>query len=126
MDVNTRLTRATILLSIGMALSGTTGLFSVESGQPTFNVVIFRCLFGALALAGWASLRGGWKRLFAIEKAQWPLVLVSGICLVVNWLALFEAFKRTSIGFATIIYHLQPFWIVLAGALLLGVLLCRH
>ncbi|TIV60196.1 hypothetical protein [Mesorhizobium sp.] len=25
-----------------------------------------------------------------------------------------EAFHRTSIGFAMIIYHLQPFWIVLA------------
>jgi drug/metabolite transporter (DMT)-like permease len=36
-----------------------------------------------------------------------------------NWVALFQAFKLTSIGFATIIYHLQPFWITLAGAFLL-------
>ncbi|RWO44898.1 MAG: EamA family transporter [Mesorhizobium sp.] len=120
------LTRATIMLSVGMALSGTAGLFSVSTGQPTFNVVFFRCLFGAAALTGWVCLRGGWKDLFSIERKLWPLVLVSGVCLVINWLALFEAFHRTSIGFATIIYHLQPFWIVLAGGLLLGEALSRH
>jgi drug/metabolite transporter (DMT)-like permease len=113
METRPGLTRATAMLSVGMALSGTAGLFSVSSGQPTFNVVFFRCLFGVLALTGWASARGGWKCLLGIERKQWPLVLMSGICLVVNWLALFEAFHRTSIGFATIIYHLQPFWIVL-------------
>ncbi len=109
-----------------MALSGTAGLFSVSSGQPTFNVVFFRCVFGALALIGWVSLRSGWKSLFSIERRLWPLVLISGICLVLNWLSLFEAFHRTSIGFATIIYHLQPFWIVLAGGLLLKEALSRH
>ncbi|UXN57766.1 DMT family transporter [Phyllobacterium zundukense] len=126
MESRAGLTWATIILSLGMALSGTAGLFSVSSGQPTFNVVFFRCLFGALALIGWLSLRGGLKSLFSIERKLWPLVLVSGICLVLNWLTLFEAFHRTSIGFATIIYHLQPFWIVLAGGLLLGEALSRH
>ncbi|CCV10498.1 hypothetical protein MESS4_20074 [Mesorhizobium sp. STM 4661] len=75
--------------------------------------VFFRCLFGALALIGWVWLRGGWQSLFSIERKLWPLVLVSGI----DWLTLFEGFHRTSIGFATIIYHLQPFSIVLAGGL---------
>ncbi|QRM32703.1 DMT family transporter [Microvirga sp. VF16] len=126
MEARAGLTRATIMLSLGMALSGTAGLFSISSGQPTFNVVFFRCLFGALALIGWASLRDGWRRLLGVERKQWPLVLVSGICLILNWLALFEAFHRTSIGFATIIYHLQPFWIVLAGGLLLKEALSRH
>jgi len=126
MEAKTGLTRATTMLSLGMALSGTAGLFSISSGQPTFNVVFFRCVFGALALVGWASARGGWKNLVGIERRQWPLVLVSGICLVVNWLALFEAFHRTSIGFATIIYHLQPFWIVLIGGLFLKEALSRH
>jgi len=126
MEPKTERIQATIMLSVGMALSGTAGLFSVLSGQPTFNVVLFRCLFGALALIGWVSLRGQWKSLFKIDRKTWPLVLLSGLCLVLNWLALFEAFHRTSIGFATIIYHLQPFWIVLAGSLLLGETLSRH
>lgn len=117
--------RPTIMLSAAMALSGTAGLFSVMSGQPTFNVVFFRCLFGATALFAWVCLRGGYRDYFSIAKRQWPLILVSGLCLVINWLALFEAFHRTSIGFATIIYHLQPFWIVLAASLFLGEALSR-
>ncbi|QKC83185.1 DMT family transporter [Mesorhizobium sp. NZP2077] len=114
------------MLSAGMAISGTAGLFSIESGQPTLNVIFFRCVFGATALVGWSALREGWKSLFITDRALWPLVLVSGICLVLNWVALFQAFKLTSIGFATIIYHLQPFWIVLAGAVLLKEGLSRH
>ncbi|MBN9220916.1 MAG: DMT family transporter [Mesorhizobium sp.] len=119
MEAKPGLTRATIMLSAGMALSGTAGLFSIESGQPTLNVIFFRCVFGAIALVGWSALTQGWKSLFIRDKALWPLVLISGICLVLNWVALFQAFKLTSIGFATIIYHLQPFWITLAGAFLL-------
>ena len=119
-EAKSGLTRPAIMLSAGMALSGTAGLFSIESGQPTLNVIFFRCVFGAIALVGWSALREGWKSLFITDKALWPLVLVSGICLVLNWVALFQAFKLTSIGFATIIYHLQPFWITLAGAFLLN------
>lgn len=126
MDVKPALARAAIMLSAGMAISGTAGLFSIESGQPTLNVIFFRCVFGAIALIGWSVLREGWKSLFITDRALWPLILVSGICLVLNWVALFQAFKLTSIGFATIIYHLQPFWIVLAGALLLKEGLSRH
>jgi drug/metabolite transporter (DMT)-like permease len=118
--------RPALMLSLGMAISGTAGLFSVLSGQPTFNFVFFRCLFGALALCAWVCLRGGFRDYFRIERHQWPLVLTSGLCLVLNWLALFEAFNRTSIGFATIIYHLQPFWIVLAAALFLNEALSRN
>lgn len=119
------LTRPTGMLSAGMALSGTSGLFSIMSGQPTFNVVFFRCLFGAIVLFAWVGLRGGYGDYFSISRRQWPLILLSGLCLVINWLALFEAFNRTSIGFATIIYHLQPFWIVLAAGLFLGETLSR-
>ncbi len=119
------LARPTIMLSAGMALSGTSGLFSVMSGQPTFNVVFFRCLFGVVVLFAWVCLRGGRSDYLHIARRQWPLILVSGLCLVINWLALFEAFNRTSIGFATIIYHLQPFWIVLIAGLFLGETLSR-
>jgi drug/metabolite transporter (DMT)-like permease len=119
------LARPTIMLSAGMALSGTSGLFSIMSGQPTFNVVFFRCLFGAVVLFAWVCFRGGCSDYFRIARRQWPLILISGLCLVINWLALFEAFNRTSIGFATIIYHLQPFWIVLIAGLFLGETLSR-
>jgi drug/metabolite transporter (DMT)-like permease len=61
-------------------------------------------------------LRGIWQ----IERKLIALTITSGLCLVLNWAALFQAFRLTSIGFAIIIYHLQPFWIVIVGALFLG------
>lgn len=112
--------RAAVELAIGMAISGTSGIFAVQSGQPTLNIVFFRCLFGCLALAAWCILTGRARQLAAFDKRTLPLALLSGVFLVLNWAALFEAFSRTSIGFATIIFNLQPFWIVLVGGLVLG------
>lgn len=125
---NTRSTdqiEATILLAVAMALSGTAGVFSTQTGQPTLNIVFFRCLFGAIFLLGWCLCRGKARTNWRIERRLLPLAVISGLCLVLNWAALFEAFHLTSIGFATIIYHIQPFWIVLAGALFLGEPLSR-
>lgn len=108
------------MLSLGMFLSGTVGLFVMLAGQPTINIVFARCVFGALALFSWGYANGGRKSFSAFSTVNWWLVAASGIFLVLNWLALFEAFKFVSIGFATIIYHLQPFWIVIAGSLFLN------
>src|SRR3712207_8992190 len=41
-----------------MALSGTIGFFVVESGQGIWNVVFFRCLFGALGLLAYSWAKG--------------------------------------------------------------------
>lgn len=108
------------MLSLGMFISGTVGFFAVQAEQPTFNVVFARCVFGAITLFTWALLSGGRKSLSGFQDVNWWLVIASGILLVLNWVALFEAFKFVSIGFATIIYHLQPFWIVIAGSIFLN------
>lgn len=109
-----------IQLALGMAISGSVGVFAVQSGQPTVNVVVIRCIFGCLSLGAWCFLTGNARDLIGFDRRSLLLGILSGLFLVLNWLAIFEAFRLTSIGFATIIYHLQPFWIVLAGGLLLG------
>lgn len=110
----------TIHLALGMAISGTVGVFAVQSGQPTVNVVFFRCIFGFLSLGAWCFLTGRASDLTGFDRRSLLLGVLSGVFLVLNWVAIFEAFRLTSIGFATIIYHLQPFWIVLVGGFLLG------
>ena len=37
-------------MAAAMTLSGTLGVFVLESGQSAWNVVFFRCVFGALSL----------------------------------------------------------------------------
>ncbi|TWT08652.1 DMT family transporter [Reyranella sp. CPCC 100927] len=112
--------RAYVELASGMALSGTAGIFAVQSGQPTLNAVFFRCLFGCITLLIWCLLRGRARISLAIDKRTIWAAILSGLFLVLNWAALFEAYHRTSIGFATIIHNAQPFWLVLAGGILFG------
>lgn len=117
--------RPAIELAIGMAISGTVGVFALQSGQPTANIVFFRCVLGATSLVAWCMFIGRGRELIAFDRRGLLLGTLSGAFLVLNWLAIFEAFRLTSIGFATIIYHLQPFWIVLAGGFLLGEVITR-
>lgn len=97
-----------------MLLSGTIGLVVVESGLPVEAVVLLRCLLGALGLAAWLSWRRAWVRPLRSDGA-W--MLLGGVCLVANWVALFHAYAFVGIAVATVVYHVQPFLLVLAAAL---------
>ncbi|MDP1080565.1 EamA family transporter, partial [Klebsiella pneumoniae] len=46
------------------------------------------------------------------------LAVLGGIALVINWLLLFAAYSRISIGMATVVYNTQPFMLVLMGMVL--------
>ncbi|MER6349252.1 DMT family transporter [Streptomyces sp. NPDC001532] len=108
-----------------MVLSGTLGVFVVESGQSSFNVVFFRCVFGALALAAYCLLRG-FLRGHGFTRRTFALAALGGVCIVFNWVLLFSAYTTTSISVATVVYHTQPFYVVLLGLLLFKERLDRH
>lgn len=99
---------------VAMGLSGTIGLFVVMSGQSTQTVVFFRCLIGGLALLGWLSWQGGWRRLNG-RATSW--LLLGAVALISNWLCLFSAYRLSSISIATVIYHVQPFFLIVLAAL---------
>jgi drug/metabolite transporter (DMT)-like permease len=105
--------------SAAMTLSGTLGYFVFESRQSAYNVVFFRCLFGALSLFAYCALQGllkpghlGWRSL--------GLALTGGAAIVANWVLLFTSYQYASISVATVVYHTQPFFLVLLGAILIG------
>ena len=98
---------------LAMLLSGTIGLFVVESGLPPELVVFLRCVIGASALALWISLRREWVPI-GLTQACW--LATGGVALVVNWVALFHAYQYAGIGMATVVYHVQPFFLVIAAA----------
>ncbi|MBF9197479.1 DMT family transporter [Microvirga terrestris] len=102
-----------------MALSGTIGYFVVESGQSVWNVVFFRCLFGALSLFAYCWAKG--------MLVPWPfstqtlmLALLSGAAIVLNWVLLFSSYGHASISIATAVYNTQPFFLILLGMILFG------
>lgn len=110
-------TKGIAQLTTAMVLSGTLGVFVVESGASPFNVVFFRVLFGALALGAYVVARG-WLRDHGFTPRTLGLAVLGGVFIVFNWVLLFESYENTSISVATVVYHTQPFYVVLLGALL--------
>lgn len=112
---DTRLNRFSVgqMLAAQMLL-GTMGVFLLEAGVPSHQAVFWRCLFGAAFLTMYCAFAGHFREAIWTRRAL-MLSLLGGVCMVLNWVLFFEAIRLTWIGFATITYHIQPFWIVLAG-----------
>jgi drug/metabolite transporter (DMT)-like permease len=106
------------LLIAGGMLLGTVGVFVEEAHQHPLVTVLFRCAFGALALMVWGSATGRINELRLRGKSRW-IVCATGCLMVLNWALFFAAIPRLSIAVATIVFHIQPVWVILFGALFL-------
>ncbi|MFF3889193.1 DMT family transporter [Streptomyces sp. NPDC001914] len=113
---NTEL-KGAVELTLAMVLSGTLGIFVVESGASPFNVVFFRCVFGTIALGLYCLVRGFFKN-HGFTPKKIGLAALGGVFIVFNWAFLFESYESTSITVATVVYHTQPFYVMMLGALL--------
>ena len=111
-----QITRGVWQMSLAMIISGSIGAFVLLSGLPVIDVVFWRCLIGALTLLLFIVLsRQPFSRL---TRFTLTLAVLGGIALVINWLLLFAAYSRISIGMATVVYNTQPFMLVLMGMVL--------
>ena len=111
-----QITRGVWQMSLAMIISGSIGAFVLLTGLPVIDVVFWRCLIGALTLLLFIVLsRQPFSRLTRFTLA---LAVLGGIALVINWLLLFAAYSRISIGMATVVYNTQPFMLVLMGMVL--------
>ncbi|HWL27501.1 MAG TPA: DMT family transporter [Burkholderiaceae bacterium] len=111
--------RGSIEMAAAMTISGTIGWFVLVSGQPVLDVVFWRCVFGAATLLVICAALGFLRRAL-LTKTIFLLALASGVAIVGNWVLLFAAYSRASIGIATAVYNTQPFMLVALGALFLG------
>ncbi|GAA0709251.1 DMT family transporter [Dokdonella soli] len=106
-------------LLIAEILIGSVGVFAHEGGQDSITTVFFRCVFGSLFLIVWGIARGHFRGLLA-ERALIKAAIVSGVLLVLNWVALFAGMARSSISVATLVYHFFPFAMLGLAALCFG------
>lgn len=117
--MNEQIKRGTLEMISAMLICGTIGWLVVVSGQPVLDVVFWRCVFGAATLlvicAAMGFLRPG-----ILTRASFGLALLSGAAIVGNWVLLFGSYSRASIAIGTAVYNVQPFLLVLLGALFLG------
>lgn len=103
-------------MSLAMLISGSIGAFVLLSGLPVTEVVFWRCLIGAVAL--FLFIRISKQPFSPLTKVTLGLAILGGIALVVNWMLLFAAYARISIGLSTVVYNTQPFMLVMMGMLL--------
>jgi drug/metabolite transporter (DMT)-like permease len=115
MSLTTR-QQGAITLASGGLLMGTLGIFVEEARLGALTLVFFRCLFGFLSLAAYCAWMGFFTR--AKGSRTVVLALISGVLMVTQWVGFFDAIHRTSIAVATVVFHVQPFWVVLIGAAL--------
>ena len=113
------MTRNGWLFSLSVFLAGTIGVFVIEAGVSTFNVVFFRCLVAA-PLLGFYALLTKQVNLSVLRTKEMLFVALGGVALVLNWHFLFKAFELTSITLGIISYNTAPFFLILLGALFLG------
>ena len=107
------------LVATGGLVLGTIGIFLQQAGQHPLTAVFFRCVFGALALLGFAAAFCRMAELRASRQAL-AVAMLTGLLMTVMWAAFFAAIQWTSIALATVVFHLQPIWVLLAGVLLWG------
>ncbi|MFT0173780.1 DMT family transporter [Paraburkholderia mimosarum] len=106
-----------LMLAGGGLLMGTIGVFVEEARLGALTLVFFRCFFGMLALAAYCAYKG-WLTPRQFTRRTFALALISGVLMVTQWVAFFDAIHRTSIAVSTVVFHVQPFWVVLMGAAL--------
>jgi drug/metabolite transporter (DMT)-like permease len=114
-SVGTSQRHGTWLMVVGGLLLGTLGVFVEEAGVHPLMSVWGRCAFGlaALSLFGLAARRTPELRL---PWADLRWALAAGVLVVANWALFFAAIERTSIGVATVVFHVQPLWVLVLGA----------
>ncbi|HEY2022103.1 DMT family transporter [Paraburkholderia sp.] len=106
-----------IALASGGLMMGTLGVFVEEARLDALTLVFFRCVFGFLSLAAYCVWKGFFTRAQFTRRTA-VLALISGVLMITQWVGFFDAIHRTSIAVATVVFHVQPFWVVLIGAAL--------
>lgn len=110
--------KAALQLIVSMAIFGSVGFFTINTGIPAEELVFIRCICATLFLGGlWVVTKGykteQWSRKELLQT------MICGVFLVLNWVFLFKAFFVMEISVAISIYNLAPIFVLLLGSWIL-------
>ena len=106
-----------IKIVISMLIYGSLGLFVTQLAIPTAEIVFVRAALGCLAL--FLVLTASGKNKEKVPVGSFIVLLLLGALIGINWLLLFDAYKYTYVSTATLIYYIQPIFVILLSALFL-------
>ena len=96
-----------ILMIVSMIIFGTIGLFvrfiKVSSGE----LALYRAILAIILISGYFLITNK-KINFNEIKKDLPILAISGMAMGINWVLLFEAYKKTTVSIATICYYFAP------------------
>lgn len=90
-----------------MLLFGSIGIFVKNIEFTSVQIALGRAMIGALFLFVF-SITSKKSTSKEIIRSNILILILGGICLSINWIFLFEAYKYTDISSATICYYLAP------------------
>ena len=107
---------AKLMMILAMSLFGTLGVSTYFIDLPASIIVVGRGLIGASFLLILIRFSGSKLSKDDIYGNMFTLTC-SGICLGLNWLFLFEAYKSIEISVATVLNYLTPAMVILIAPL---------
>ena len=111
--------RALWILLSSMVIFGSVGVFRRWLPLPSATVAAARGIVGAAFLLALNTVRR--KSLSKTDiRRNLLLLLASGAAMGANWIALFEAYRYTTVAAATLCYYMAPILVILLSPLLLG------
>ena len=107
---------AKLMMILAMSLFGTLGVSTYFIDLPASIIVVGRGLIGASFLLILIRFSGSKLSKDDIYGNMFTLIC-SGICLGLNWIFLFEAYKSIEISVATVLNYLTPAMVILIAPL---------
>lgn len=105
-------------LILSMLIFGTIGIFRNYIPLSSNMLAMLRGFIGTAFLLLLVKSKGkslGWPSI----RANLKYLVFSGIMIGLNWIALFEAYRYTSVAVATLCYYMAPVIVILSSPLLL-------
>src|SRR4029077_13886935 len=107
--------RSTLQFVVATVILGSLGIFATQAQLDARTIVFYRCLFGAIAMGIYCLFLGHFR---AIPKQDFFLAFGTGCLMLGNWVFFFEGILRIGVSVGTIVYQVQPFIVLVAGAIL--------
>ena len=104
---------------ISMLIFSSIGLFVRALPYSSGFVAFVRGAVGFAVIVLFMLLKGQKSDRRAI-KENFLLLVISGVFIGINWVALFESYRYTTVATATLCYYMAPMFVIVASPVVLG------
>ena len=107
-----------ILFIAAMLIFGSNGVFASMLDMSGAQLVLMRTLIGGAVLLLIILISRSRTPRQVLLREKWRLLL-SGVCLGVNWVLLFEAYDLMNVSLATLTYYTAPVMVLVLAPFVL-------